>query len=172
VRDVRQAVTGSFAPSFPAELAAGEAALGAAGIEVKLVVDSAQVDAAHETTIAWALREAITDVVKHSGARTCPIALRGVAGATTLDVEDDGRGPGEAIFGTGLNGLADRVQAMGGTLRVESREQQVSDCGSNSVHSRQLRRTECTPRDHSSVGRGPGHVPNRSSAIARPRGRH
>jgi two-component system, NarL family, sensor histidine kinase DesK len=124
VRDVRQAVTGSFAPSFRAELTAAEAALYAAGIEVKLDVDPAQVDAAHETTIAWALREAITNVVKHSGARTCRIALRGVAGATSLDVEDDGRGPGEAIFGTGLKGLADRVQALGGTLRVESREQQ------------------------------------------------
>ena len=62
-------------------------------------------------------------VVKHSGARTCRVALRGIAGATTLDVEDDGRGPGEAIFGTGLNGLADRVQALGGTLKIEAREQ-------------------------------------------------
>jgi len=57
VCDVRQAVTGSFAPSFRAELAAAEAALDAAGIEVKLDVDPAQMDAAHETTIAWAVRE-------------------------------------------------------------------------------------------------------------------
>jgi two-component system, NarL family, sensor histidine kinase DesK len=124
VRDVRQAVTGSLAPSFRAELAAAEAALDAAGIEVKIDVDPAQLEAAHETTIAWALREAITNVVKHSGARTCRITVRAVAGATTLDVEDDGCGSGEAIFGTGLNGLADRVQALGGTLRVERHEQQ------------------------------------------------
>lgn len=123
VRDVRQAVTGSFAPSFRAELAAAAAALDTAGIEAKLDVDPAQMDAAHETTIAWAVREAITNVVKHSGAKTCWITIRAVAGATTLDVEDDGRSPGEAIFGIGLNGLADRVQTLGGTLRVERREQ-------------------------------------------------
>jgi two-component system sensor histidine kinase DesK len=124
VRDVRQAVTGSPAPTLAAELASAEAALDAAGIAVNLNVDATQLDAAHETTIAWAVREAITNVLKHSGARSCHITVRATDGSTSLEVDDDGRGPGAGIFGTGLNGLADRVHALGGTLTVERSEQQ------------------------------------------------
>jgi two-component system, NarL family, sensor histidine kinase DesK len=124
VRDVRQAVTGSVAPSFRAELAEAQAALDAAGIEVEIDMDPTQLDAAHETTIAWALREAVTNVVKHSGARMCWITVRATDASTSLEVDDDGRGSGETMSGTGLNGLAERVRALGGTLKVERSEQQ------------------------------------------------
>ena len=118
VRDVREAVAGAHAPSVLAELAVAEAALRTAGIEVSVATTAASIDPAHETTIAWALREAVTNVVKHSGARTCRIALEAAAGCTMLDVQDDGRGPIGASAGTGLEGLADRVHALGGTLEV------------------------------------------------------
>jgi two-component system sensor histidine kinase DesK len=118
VRDVREAVAGGHSPSVDAELAAAEAALRSVGITVSIENTAASIDPAHETTIAWALREAVTNVVKHSDARTCRIALAAADGATTLDVDDDGRGPVEATTGTGLNGLADRVHALGGTLEV------------------------------------------------------
>ena len=91
VRDVRQAVTGSLVPSLQTELAAAEAALEAAGIQVNINVETTQVDPAHETTVAWALREAITNVVKHSGAQTCAINVHSVDGSTNLTVEGDGR---------------------------------------------------------------------------------
>lgn len=146
VRDVRQAVTGSLVPSLDAELAAGEAALRSAGIEVHLHVDTSQLDPAHETTLAWALREAVTNVVKHSRASTCWITVHSFAGSTCLEVEDDGRGPGEGTFGAGLSGLADRVHALGGALEVEPRERQgctlrvrldsVALTPSNGVHAR------------------------------------
>jgi two-component system sensor histidine kinase DesK len=60
----------------------------------------------------------VTNVVKHSGARTCRIALDAADGATTLDVEDDGRGPIGGGTGTGLDGLADRVHALGGAFEA------------------------------------------------------
>ena len=118
VRDVREAVAGGHAPTVDAELSAAEAALRTAGIEVSVDNTVASIDPAHETTIAWALREAVTNVVKHSGACTCRIALDAAEGSAALDVEDDGRGPVAGGTGTGIEGLADRVHALGGSLEV------------------------------------------------------
>jgi len=118
VRDVREAIAGDHAPSVAAELAAAEAALRTAGITVSVANTAASIEPAHETTIAWALREAVTNVVKHSGARTCRISLEAADGSITLDVDDDGRGPIGGDTGTGLDGLADRIHALGGTIEV------------------------------------------------------
>jgi two-component system, NarL family, sensor histidine kinase DesK len=118
VRDVREAVAGSHVPSLEAEFAAAEAALRTAGICLSLERNDAQIDPTHESTLAWAVREAVTNVVKHSGARTCHIALHTSDGVTSLDVGDDGRGPVDRSAGAGLDGLADRVHAAGGTLEV------------------------------------------------------
>jgi two-component system, NarL family, sensor histidine kinase DesK len=113
VREVRQAVTGDRAPSV-----AAEAALCAAGIEARVDGPVPTLDPAHEATIAWALREAVTNVVKHSGARVCRISLRAADGTSELEVLDDGRGPVGESKGVGLAGLADRVRAAGGVLEV------------------------------------------------------
>jgi two-component system sensor histidine kinase DesK len=118
VRDVREAIAGDHAPSVNAELAAATLALRTAGINVSVENTAASIDPAHETTLAWAVREAVTNVVKHSGARTCRIALATADGSTVLDVDDDGRGPIGDSTGTGLDGLADRIHALGGILEV------------------------------------------------------
>ena len=85
-----------------------------------MIVDSAaeDMDPAHETTMAWVLREAVTNVVKHSGASKCQIAIHASGGSSTLEVQDDGRGPAGSASGTGLDRLNDRVSASGGTLQV------------------------------------------------------
>ena len=70
---MREAIAGDRAPSVDAELAAAEAALRTVGIEVCVDTAATSIDPAHETTIAWALSEAVTNVVKHSGARACRI---------------------------------------------------------------------------------------------------
>jgi two-component system sensor histidine kinase DesK len=118
VRDVRETVTGAHSPSVGAELAGAESALRTAGIEACIDSRAARIDPAHESTIAWAIREGVTNVVKHSGARRCWIALEAADAFTALDIEDDGRGAVGAAAGTGLDGLADRVHALGGTLEV------------------------------------------------------
>ncbi|MHB8645650.1 MAG: sensor histidine kinase [Thermomicrobiales bacterium] len=123
VRDVREAIAGDHVPSIATELAAAEAALRTTGITVSVANTAASIDPAHETTIAWALREAVTNVVKHSGARTCRISLASADGSITLDVADDGRGPIGGGTGTGLDGLADRIHALGGTIEVGPREE-------------------------------------------------
>ena len=118
VRDVREAVSGPVSPSVETELAAAESALCAAGIQATVERTGADVDPAYESTLAWAVREGVTNVVKHSGAQTCCIKLQVTESSTSLEIEDDGRGSTPAGEGTGLNGLADRVRALGGTLEV------------------------------------------------------
>lgn len=118
VREVREAVAGDWARGVVAELAAARLALQTAGIEARVPNAAVAVDPAHETTVAWALREAVTNVVRHSGARTCRIAIEAAGGATALEVVDDGRGPAGGDAGTGLAGLADRVRALGGTFEA------------------------------------------------------
>jgi two-component system sensor histidine kinase DesK len=118
VRDVREAVTGAHVPTIHAELDAARVALRTAGIAVSVDTSATSIEPAHETTIAWALREAVTNVVKHSGARTCRISLGATDGCTALEVRDDGNGAGEGDTGTGLDGLADRIHALGGTIEA------------------------------------------------------
>lgn len=122
VRDVREAVSGSVTPNLEAELAAAAIALRAAGIQVTIEREGADVDPAYESTLAWAVREAVTNVVKHSGAQTCCISLCASENSTTLEIDDDGRGRTQPGEGTGLHGLKNRVQALGGTLQVRPHE--------------------------------------------------
>ena len=67
------------------------------------------------------VREALSNVGRHSGATTCRLALRGVDGVATLEVDDDGRGFGSSsVEGSGLPNLRARAERMGGTLEIES----------------------------------------------------
>jgi two-component system, NarL family, sensor histidine kinase DesK len=122
VRDVREAVTGTHSPDLESELAAAESALRTAGIEVHVERDDTHIHPTYESIIAWAVREAVTNVVKHSSARTCRIAVATFDGATQLEVADDGQGPIAGNSGAGLDGLADRVRAAGGTLEAGGAE--------------------------------------------------
>lgn len=122
IGEVRDAVSGGRVPSVAAEFAAAPVALRTAGIAAIIDEAPVEIDPAHEVTVAWALREAVTNVVKHSGARTCRISLQAAGGVTALEVVDDGRGAVGEDAGTGLNGLAQRVHALGGTFEAGPNE--------------------------------------------------
>jgi signal transduction histidine kinase len=66
--------------------------------------------------------EAVQNAVKHSGAATVRVDLRGGPGTLVLTVEDDGRGfdPASTVPGAGLANIRDRVESVGGTLHRES----------------------------------------------------
>ncbi|MEV7725542.1 histidine kinase [Streptomyces sp. NPDC087917] len=124
--DVREAVSGYRRPTLPGELAGARTALTAAGIVADLPTEAA--DAVEdlpeeiESALAWSLREAVTNVVRHSGARRCTVVLdvsQTLAGPVAeLSVTDDGAGGGAggAPAGNGLTGLTERLEAVGGTL--------------------------------------------------------
>ncbi|GGR03122.1 two-component sensor histidine kinase [Streptomyces aurantiogriseus] len=120
--DVREAVTGYRRPRLTAELAGARAALTAAGITAGIPAepDLAGVPEDSESALAWALREAITNVVRHSGARRCTVELlrRQTLDGPVLElaVEDNGSGASGQGPGNGLTGLTERLQKAGGTL--------------------------------------------------------
>jgi len=69
----------------------------------------------HEGVLALALREAVTNVIRHSQARSCDLRLRPVANGCELEIKDDGCGF-LSPEGTGLTGMRHRVEALGGKL--------------------------------------------------------
>ncbi|MGW0476100.1 sensor histidine kinase [Streptomyces coeruleorubidus] len=121
--DVREAVTGYRRPRLSAELAGAGVALTAAGVTAGLPAepDLTGVPEESETALAWALREAVTNVVRHSGAARCTVELlhRQTLDGPVLElaVEDDGSGAGHG-YGNGLTGLDERLTQAGGTLEA------------------------------------------------------
>jgi signal transduction histidine kinase len=73
-----------------------------------------------EATAYFIIAEALTNVAKHSGASRASITLAYEKGALTIQVEDDGHGGARMIPGTGLSGLQNRLEALDGTLTIES----------------------------------------------------
>ncbi|WP_372459927.1 sensor histidine kinase [Streptomyces anatolicus] len=122
--DVREAVSGYRRRTLAGELAGARTALTAAGIDadVPLQAPDGLPDEQGEAALAWALREAVTNVVRHSSARRCTVAFTArqtLAGPVLeLSVEDDGTGGSGAAPGNGLTGLTERVEAVGGTLEA------------------------------------------------------
>jgi two-component system sensor histidine kinase DesK len=105
--------------SLTSELRTAAAVLGAAGVGATVGAAPAGMPAAVETVAAWVVREASTNVVRHSRASRCEIVLGRDAGTLLVEVRDDGAGSRAAeppVRGNGLTGLAERVEALGGTL--------------------------------------------------------
>jgi signal transduction histidine kinase len=74
-----------------------------------------------EVTAYYVVAEALTNVAKHAGASVVQVEVVAEDGLLRLGVRDDGVGGADPARGSGLVGLKDRVEATGGTLRVDSR---------------------------------------------------
>lgn len=120
LREVRAAVAGYRRPTLVAELAAAREVLGAAGIRYRVEGEEVRPAAAAEEALAWAVREGVTNVIRHSRARHCVIRLELHDDEVSLSVTDDGVGvsPGADGVGSGLAGLEERVAAAGGVLEA------------------------------------------------------
>jgi signal transduction histidine kinase len=68
----------------------------------------------------YVVAEALTNIAKHAEASSAAVRLATLNGALVLSVRDDGVGGADLSNGSGLRGLVDRVQALGGTLEVDS----------------------------------------------------
>jgi signal transduction histidine kinase len=73
-----------------------------------------------EAAIYYLVAEAITNVAKYAQATRASVAVERSNGFATVVVRDDGIGGAEPVPGSGLVGLADRVEALGGRLHIES----------------------------------------------------
>ena len=115
LREVRTAIAGYRSEGLQAELGRARLALESSGIKLEYFAQPVQPGPARETVLALALREAVTNVIRHSGAKTCRISLQKENGEVVLEVRDDGRG-GAAPFGIGLSSMRERVEGLGGRL--------------------------------------------------------
>lgn len=112
--EIRATVGGLRVARLGDELASARTALSGAGIEGHVPDDPSAVDPRHRTVLAWVLREATTNVVRHSDADACWVELA----SNRLVVRDDGRGLGERPEGNGIRGLRERVEAAGGRIAI------------------------------------------------------
>lgn len=122
--EIREAVTGYREQSLTAELTRAKGALSTAGIAANVQRTADALSDEAERLLAWVVREATTNVVRHSGATQCEIELSTVDGAAHLAVRDDGGFPagGVARPGNGLRGLSERLRAAGGSLHTGPRD--------------------------------------------------
>ncbi|GAA3276034.1 sensor histidine kinase [Paenarthrobacter aurescens] len=68
------------------------------------------------------IQEALTNVGRHSGARSAVVRVVQTAGALTVTIDDDGAGMAGALPGNGLTGMRERAVALGGTLTLHELE--------------------------------------------------
>ena len=117
--EVREAVTGYRARTLEAELVHARAALEAAGVEVTTTVTAPALPAELDDLLAWIVREATTNVVRHSRARRAEIELAEADGLARLEIRNDGAVERTAGIGHGLAGLRERTAEAGGQLTAQ-----------------------------------------------------
>ena len=118
LNDVREAVAGYRKPTLQAEITSARTALRAAGIGLLVEDKVGELAPEQDGVLAWCLREAVTNVVKHSGAHRCEVRIFHDDGAARLEVSDDGHGTSALDGGSGLVGMRERVELVGGTMNV------------------------------------------------------
>jgi two-component system, NarL family, sensor histidine kinase DesK len=117
--EVRDAIRGYRSQGLPAEMAHAKSTLETAGVAVRCEAARIEMSALHETVLSMAVREAVTNVVRHAHARTCALRLAQQDGSCHLEIEDDGRG-GLHEEGNGLRGMRERVEMLGGKLQRDT----------------------------------------------------
>jgi two-component system, NarL family, sensor histidine kinase DesK len=115
--DVRTTAMGVRGISLPGEIAVAREALTAANIEAELPGAADEVPTRNRELFAWTIREAVTNVVRHSGARHVRVQLT----PDCVEIVDDGVG-GSCSGGQGLPGLRRRAEGLGGRLIAGARE--------------------------------------------------
>jgi two-component system sensor histidine kinase DesK len=118
--EVREAVHSYRHLGLDEALAGARAQLEAAGIEPRLDESEVSLPDDAEGVLAWAVREGVTNVVRHSHARHCAIRLSNDGAFAAVEIEDDGSATGGYGDGSGLAGLAERAERMRGRLEASA----------------------------------------------------
>ena len=124
LREVRGVVSGLRTADLAAELTGARSVLRSAGIDTRVIGEDARLPDDVQRALAWVVREAVTNVVRHAHARRCTIDLDVVAAThpepgpgVVLTVTNDGAPPrGSGAPGSGLVGLTERLAEVGGSL--------------------------------------------------------
>ena len=119
--DVRDAIRGYRTKGLVAELAQAKSTLETAGLSVQCdAATTMKLPAVQESVLSLAVREGVTNVVRHAQARSCRLRLEQQNGSCRLEIQDDGQGF-STMEGNGLRGMRERVEMLGGTLERMNR---------------------------------------------------
>lgn len=116
--EVREAVTGYRAEGVQVEVSRARHALTTAGVQLTTDTEHMILPPVGANTLCLVLREAVTNVIRHSSATACHLELHRDGDLLTLRIEDNGSGK-LGSEGNGLRGMRERLAAVGGTLQRE-----------------------------------------------------
>jgi two-component system sensor histidine kinase DesK len=116
---VRRAVSGIRAAGLAAELASARLLLESDGVRFSYELEEVALSAEQETVLALAVREAVTNIQRHARADGASVSLHSADQQVSLRIDDDGRG-GAIVPGNGLCGMRERIESLGGMLRVDA----------------------------------------------------
>lgn len=119
LQQVREAVGGYRSGGLSGELANARVALTAANVRLAEKIEPPKLSPAQDSALAMVLREAVTNVVRHSGAQHCRIELENHGPQLRMLIEDDGHG-GTVHEGNGLKGMRERLRKVAGQLEIDS----------------------------------------------------
>jgi len=114
LEEMRSAIHGYYSGDINAELDRAASLLKAADVDVECRCEHLEMPPAKERVLALIIREAVTNILRHSQARACRLALFRADGAYRLEISDDGRG-GRHEEGVGMRSIRTRAEALGGT---------------------------------------------------------
>ena len=116
---VRRAVSGIRAAGLAAELASARLLLESDGVRFSYDLEEVALSAEQETVLALAVREAVTNIQRHARAIGASVSVSSADQEVSLRIVDDGRG-GAIVPGNGLCGMRERIESLGGKLRVDA----------------------------------------------------
>jgi two-component system sensor histidine kinase DesK len=120
LKEIREAIVGYRTHGLAAEIETARNTLDAAGVTlVAESIPAAALSPQEETALSLALREAITNIVRHAHASTCGLRWIVETGHRKFIVEDDGPHAIERE-GNGLRGMRERIESLGGRFLIES----------------------------------------------------
>jgi signal transduction histidine kinase len=118
--EIREAIGGYRSRGLAAEIEAARHTLDAAGVELisEGSPSTGSLSPQEETALALALREAVTNIVRHAHANTCRLRFYNESGMRRFVIEDDG--PRTVVTeGNGLRGMRQRIESLGGRFTLE-----------------------------------------------------
>jgi len=123
LREVREAVAGYRQPRLESELDGARQILSAAGVACQVEHSAGELEPSTDAVLAWAVREGVTNVIRHSRARRCSIRLTHENSTVCAEVINDGPRRrqlevAKARSGSGLSGLNERVNSHGGRMEA------------------------------------------------------
>jgi two-component system sensor histidine kinase DesK len=115
--EVREAVSGYRAEGLAAEISRARRSLLSADVKLTTTLAPVDLSSSQVNVLCLALREAITNIVRHAHATVCHVALLEKNRTIHFTIEDNGLG-GQIREGNGLRGMRERLQSMAGAVKL------------------------------------------------------